>query len=300
MSIDLFIPSIWSGSILRNLHKAQVYASPIVCNRDYEGEISAAGNQVVINNIGPVTIGNYTKNTNISDPETLTSAQRILVIDQQKYFNFQVDDIDKAQTKPKVLDEAAYEAAYGFSDVGDQFVAGFYASATVTLGSDAAPLALTTAASAYENLIDMGVALDVANVPKGKRWVVLPAWYVGLMLKDPRFVSFATPAAIQALMMGQLPGAEGALADMDAVMNGQVGMAAGFKILQSNNVPNTADTKYKIIAGYPKAISFADQIIEVIAYRPEKRFGDAMKGLHVYGAKLVRPTGIAVATCNHA
>jgi hypothetical protein len=71
-----------------------------------------------------------------------------------------------------------------------------------------------------------------------------------------------------------------------------------FSVLQSNNVPETSGTKYRIIAGHPMAISFAEQINKVEAFRPERRFADAMKGLHLYGAKLVRNTAIAVGTFN--
>jgi hypothetical protein len=80
--------------------------------------------------------------------------------------------------------------------------------------------------------------------------------------------------------------------------NGEIGQAAGFRVLQSNNVPETSGTKYRIIAGHPMAISFAEQINKVEAFRPERRFADAMKGLHLYGAKLVRNTAIAVGTFN--
>ena len=78
----------------------------------------------------------------------------------------------------------------------------------------------------------------------------------------------------------------------------KLGKAAGFTVLQSHNVPNTSGAKYKIIAGHQIAISYAEQINKVEAYRPEKRFADAVKGLHLYGAKLVRPGAIAVLTAD--
>ncbi len=83
-------------------------------------------------------------------------------------------------------------------------------------------------------------------------------------------------------------------------MNGQIGEAAGLTILKSNNVPNVAGAKYKIIAGTNMAYSYAEQIINIETYKPEKRFGDAVKGLHVYGGKLLRPKGWAVLTADKA
>ena len=115
MSLNNFIPAVWSAQLLTDLQKSLVYAN--LCNRDYEGEIRAFGDQVKINSIGDVTIGSYTKNTDISAAETLTDAQRILIINQAKYFNFQIDDIDKAQQTPKVMSAAMQKAAYGLADV---------------------------------------------------------------------------------------------------------------------------------------------------------------------------------------
>lgn len=283
MAIDNFIPEVWSARLLMNLRKFLVYGQAGVVNRDYEGEINQAGDTVRINSIGPVTVGTYTKNNNIGDPETLTDAQQTLLIDQAKYFNFQVDDIDRAQQKPQVMDAAMQEAGYGLRDVADQFIAGLYTGVAAgnTIGDDVTPI-VPTKTDAYEYLVDLATILTDAKVPQDGRWVVVPPWFYGLLLKDDRFVDASKSGST------------------DALRNGQVGRAAGFDVLQSHNVPNTAGTKYKIIAGHPMAISYAEQINKVEAYRPEKRFADAVKGLHLYGAKLVRPAGIAVLTANKA
>ena len=82
-----------------------------MCNRDYEGEIREAGNTVKIGSIGDITIGDYEKDTDIGDPETLTDDELTLLIDQQKYFNFYVDSVDRAQQNVNVLDEAMRRSA---------------------------------------------------------------------------------------------------------------------------------------------------------------------------------------------
>lgn len=283
MSLNNFIPQVWAARLLSNLQKALVYGQPGVVNTDYEGEISEYGNTVKINSIGPVNIGDYTKNQDITGPETLTSAQTTLVINQAKYFNFQVDDIDAAQQKPKVMDEAMREAAYGLADVADQYIANLYTGVATNniIGDDTTPEVLTKE-NIYDLLVDLGTILTDAKIPKEGRWVVLPPWAYGLLLKDDRFVHVDKAGTDETLR------------------NGIVGRAAGFDILESHNVPNTDGSKYKIIAGHPMAISYAEQINSVEAYRPEKRFADAVKGLHLYGAKLIRPEGIAVLTVNQA
>lgn len=281
MAIDNIIPSVWAGELLRALRTALVYADRM--NRDYEGEIAAAGDSVRINMIGDVTISNYAKNTNINAPEALDDAQLILQVDQQKYFNFQIDDIDAAQQKPAVMQEAMSRSAYGLKKAADSFAAGLYTdiSATNFIGTDGAPKTdMATAKVPYNYLVDLSVLLDAADTPEEGRFAVIPPWMEGYLLKDDRFVGFGTGPQDTRLT------------------NGKIGRAAGFDLYKSNQVPNTTATKYKIIAGHPMAWAWADQILKVEGYRPELRFGDAMKGLYVYGAKVLRPDNLAVLTAN--
>lgn len=279
MAIDTFIPTIWSAKLLLTLQKALVYGQPTVINRDYEGEIKNAGDTVKIHNFGAITVFNYTKNNDMPAPETLTDEELTLKIDQGKGFNFQIDDIDKAQQTPKIMGSAMADAAYRLADTADKHVASLYVYAGSQLGTDAAPVALTKD-NAYNKLVEMNVALTEKNVPKAGRFAIVPPWMYGLLLQDDRFV-----------------GTGGGRAEA-TLSNGQIGEAAGFTVMESNNVPNTAGAKYKILAGHNMAWSFADQISSVEAYRPERRFGDAVKGLHLYGAKVVRPDALVCLTAN--
>ena len=281
MSVKNFIPTIWSARLLAHLDKKHVYAALV--NRDYEGEIRNFGDTVKINQIGEVTIRDYKKGEDIADPEDLSSEQTTLVIDQAKYFNFAIDDVDAAQVNPKLMDAAMQRAAYGMNDVTDTYIANIMYLAAENngnnLGTDEAPL-VPTKETAYDMLVDLGTDLTEKNVPTEGRWVVVPAWFHGLLLKDSRFVGNGTDYN-KALIEG-----------------GEVGVAAGFKVNLSNNVPNTAGAKYKIIAGTNEAASFAEQILKTDAYRPEKRFSDAVKGLHVYGGKVTQPKCLSVLTAN--
>lgn len=271
MSITNFIPEVWSNELLVNLQKAHVAAQAGIINRDYEGTISRYGDTVHINNLGAVTIDDYTANTDfVSGPETLSDGTRALTIDQAKYFNFQVDDIDAAQANPKVMAGAMQEAAYGLADVQDSYLLGLYGDAAVDLD----PNTSVAVDDCYPTLVDLGVALDEANVPTFGRWAIVPSWFHGLLLQDDRFVGPGTSNGI--------------------LFNGEVGTAAGFRILKSNNVAQTGsdDSVYHVIAGHPMAWSLAEQINSVEAYRPQARFADAVKGLHLWGAKVVRPAAL--------
>ncbi|MCA1615043.1 MAG: P22 coat protein - protein 5 domain protein [Acidobacteria bacterium] len=283
MSVATFIASVWAAALLAGLKKALVLAQPGVVNTQYEGVIANQGDTVKINFIGNISVFDVARNEDIPDPEQLSTALTNLVIDKAEGFNFQVDDVDKVQANGDLIQTAMGEAAYALRDKADQSVAVLHAEAHADnlIGSDAAPVS-PTADTAYEYLVDAGTKLDEKNVPTEGRWAAVPPWFYGLLLKDKRFVAAGTSRTDEVLR------------------NGEVGEAAGFRILRSNNVIHTAGTKYKLLAGHPQAITYADQIVSVESYRMEKRYADAVKGLHVYGRKVIRPQALVTVTANRA
>ena len=277
MAVTNFIPELWSARLLNALDKSHVFAN--VVNRDYEGEIKKMGDTVHINTIGAVTIGTYTQNTDFtSGPETLATTDQTLTIDQAKYFNFQVDDIDAAQAAGDIMDKAMTRAAYGLADASDKYIAGILAGAADATNTVSTSAVALTSSNVYENVVKMRTILDKANVPTAGRWLVIPPEMYALILLDDRFVKTG----------GEM--AEGIL------RTGLVAQAAGFDIYLSNNCvsvnSNSTDT-YTIVGGVDSAATYAEQIVSTEAYRPEKRFADAVKGLHVYGAKVVDKAQIA-------
>lgn len=273
MSVDGFIPEIWTARLLGALQHALVAGQPNVINRDYEGEISQKGDTVQIGSIGAITVKTYTKNTDIDAPETLDDDMQQLTISEADYFNFQVDDVDARQAAPNLMDGAMADAAYRMKDKADKFILGKYGD--IDAGNVVDAGLITDPEAAYEALVDLGVVLDEADVPTDGRFVIIPPFFHGLLLKDDRFVKSGVDAAAATLK------------------NGQVGEAAGFTILKSNNVKQSGGD-YQAIGGVPAGWSYAEQINKVEAFRPERRFGDAVKGLHLYGAKVVRPTALAL------
>lgn len=280
MAVTSFIPEVWNARLLNALRADLVYTN--LFNRNYEGEIRQAGDTVHINTITDITIKDYTRNTDIDNPEQLTTADQTLVVNQAKYYNFYLNDVDKAQAMPGLIDAAMASASHGLAEAVDKYLAGLLAAATGTittgLGSTSTPLQIT-AANAYELLINMKTALDKANVPKLGRKVVLPPEFEGFMLMDNRFASSSGKGE-------------------NRLENGAVARAAGFDIYISNNVPNTSGAKYKVIACTDESNTYAEQLINTEAYRREKGFDDGVKGLLVYGAKIIRPAAVAVATVN--
>lgn len=278
MSTYKFIPTIWSARILAALEKQLVYTK--FFNRDYEGEIRDAGDTVKIGLVGAPTVRKYTKGTDIDAPDDVTVTDATLSIDQSDYFNIAVDDVDAAQSKINLLESASSQTGYAFGDVTDKYLADLLVTGTGgTIGTKDAPKSITDAKpeDAYNLLVDLKVALDRQNCPTMGRICVVPPEFEGFMLKDSRFVAVATNDSNQRLT------------------EGAVYKSAGFEIHVSNNAPHENDggsngkqTVYDVIAGCDQSGTYAEQILNTEAYRPEKSFKDAVKGLHVYGAKVLR------------
>jgi len=286
MALDSFIPELWASRLLENLNNAHVATQAGVVNRDYEGEIRQKGDTVRIGSIGRITVSSYSRDNDINAPEALNEASQSLLIDQAKYFNFAVDDVDAAQSAVSVMDSAMREAAWGLNDVADQHVLDkMAANAGNAIGSTTTPSAPTTANDlAYELLVDANVELDGDNAPSDGRFAIVPPWFRGLLKKDDRFTGSGSEASSARLL------------------NGEIGEVDGLRVLVSNNLPTETDgssgTYTQIIAGHASATSYAEQINKVEAFRPERRFADAVKGLHVYGSKVVRPDSLVVITAD--
>ena len=189
-----------------------------------------------------------------------------------KVFAFYIDDVDNAQTKPKLMGEAMRKAAYALSDNADSDIAGLQAFAGSNVQSTA-----TLIANTLTVLSHAAKALDQNNVPSQGRWMVIPPWFH------------------QKLILNKILQTDGSVDANQAYGNGYIGRAFGFDLYMSNNLSTgagTANQSHLAIAGTRRAISFAEQVVKMEAYRPENSFSDAVKGLHVYGRKVIDPKAL--------
>ena len=301
MTINNFKPTIWSAGFLANLNPAHVHVNFL--NRDYEGEIKAHGDTVKIGSIGRVTIRDYTTNSGLGGtdaevpaiagivrPEITQGSSLFLVIDQAKYFNVAVDDVDERQQKPKLMNNIMEEAAFGMADTVDVFVNSTLQTGVAGTGNgngnklDARTVGVGAGDDDfYELLVDLGVKLAENDVT-GPKWVTVPPWAHGMLQKDVRFTNYGTSD------------------NRETLANGLIGRAAGFEIAVSNNLSgSTAGTKavsggvYTVLAGVKMAATYAEQLDNIKAFEPHDGFNDAVKGLHLYGAKVTRP--FALSSC---
>lgn len=274
MAIVNFIPTVWSENLYQELDKK--YVGVANCNRDYEGEISEKGSIVRICGISDVTVSEYTKNSNMNAPATLSDTVRDLKIDQAKYFNFQIDDIDRAQSSPKLMEAAMKNAAAALANDADRYVFSLYSQAGSSIQSTN-----VSVDNIVDLIIDARTQLFTNNVADPEDIVIeVTPEIAGMILKAKVALSTDNSGVMEA---------------------GCIGAIGGCKIFVSNNVFKVeGDTGYehKCLARTKRAIAFAEQLSEIDAYRPELRFADAVKGLHLYGAKVVYPKEMVLLDLN--
>lgn len=268
MAVDNFISEVWSQKLLKVFDKTVVMAGLV--NKEFEGEINSAGDVVHIRTFGDVAVSNYTRDMTISF-QSLTDPMVDLDIDQQKYFAFKVDDMDKAQANISILEGYAARAAVAIRDVVDSRLVGHYADVDAgnVIGTDGSPISLTKD-NIYTYITQMGQLLDESNAPQEGRNLVITPKFKTLLLQSPEFT--------RATSLGD-----------NVVQNGFIGSLGGFKVHVTTNNPAVSGV-VNLMAFTQDYIAFASQVSKVETVRPYNMFADAVKGLYLYGSKVVKPT----------
>lgn len=276
MAITNFIPEVWSAAILEALRAKLVF--PSLCNRDYEGDIREAGDTVHITGYNDVTVHEYVRGKAITVDDVTDKEAAVLKIDKSDYFAFKVNDLDKTQAKADLTGKFTNSAAYNMMKNVETYISNLMDTA---VGTPAKTVDVGTPADAYLAVVEAGRKLDVQNVPDEGRWLVVSPDFYALLLQDSRFI-------------------EGTEAGHNTLLNGVVGQVRGFTVVKSNNVPRKSaspDTQ-SILAGTNAAVTFAQQVSKVEAMRMQTDFADMVRGLDLYGAKVIRPECLTKITLN--
>lgn len=267
MAITNFIPTLWSETLYKELEKN--YVAVKLSNREFEGVIKGEGDRVKICGIGPVTIFDYTKNTDMPAAEVLSDVERTLIIDQAKGFNFCLDDVDAAQSKKNIMTAAMKEASDALADVADRYIYSLTDPDLEELTNEAAD-----SVSIINTISDARRKLMENNVPNSAK--------ISLEV---------SPAVEQKLVLAKVLRSTD---NAEELGRGYIGSFMGFDIYVTNNITAAENGSYRCIARTSRAIAFAEQVNSVKAYEPELRHGDAVKGLHLYGAKILYPKEMVV------
>jgi len=260
-----FIPEIVHAKLLEEREKAAIAVKH--CNREYEGEIKDRGDRVKILTPGEVELFDYTRNTDMSDPQPLDGSAQFLDITESKAFQFYIDDVDKKQMDKFQAFENAHirDAAYQLSDYADRFVFSKYTDAGKTITDFQSAF---TSADALALLAAASEAMLEVNVPEG----------------ETKYLEIS-PAVYSKLVLAKI------VTDTDnskTLTNGFVRRIWGLDIYVSNNIVKSNDIHYCLVRT-KRAIAFAEQINQSEKIRHPKRFGDIYRGLMLCGAKVVVP-----------
>lgn len=295
-----FIPELWSGKLNVKFYATTVFGE--IANTSYEGDISDLGDKITINNIPSITINTYTIGSTLTY-EVPTPSIVELLIDKAKYFGVSISDVIEYQAQPKLMDMFTSDAAkqmaiaidtdvlLGTFDQGSSSNKGSAAGAVsgaYSLGTDTSPLNLTVS-NIVTTFTALASVLDEQNVPSTDRWIVITPYIRNLLMGS---------SLAQAYVTG----------DNESILrNGKIGTIDRFTIYVSNLLPSALDdqdfdgnasaaaqARTAIMAGHKSAITFASQIAKVESIPNPNDFGTLVRGLNVYGYKVIKPEALAL------
>ncbi len=295
---SFFMPSVYSKKVLNFFRKASV--AEAITNTDYSGEITAYGDSVKIIKEPEITVYTYERGADVTQTK-LTDQETTLIVDVANAFKFIVDDIETAMSQVNFKEVAASSAAYALRDAFDEgviakIIAGVSAaSPNHILGSDSAT---DLAAGTFDGTgnLDIGFGssehdpldvmaymarlLDEQSIPEENRWFLAPpSFYEQLSQSSSKLMSVDFNA-------GQ-----------GGIRNGLVssGKLRGFDMYKSNNIATPSNAAGQVVCGHMSSTATAQTITSTEVIRDPDSFGDICRGLHVYGAKVLRPEALVSA-----
>ncbi len=269
MAFNNFIPSVWATKIEEERDGLLVASK--LCNRQYEGDIKHVGDKVKINGVSRPTITDYDDVAGLAEMERPKDQSTLLEITQQKAFHFYVGDIDRRQSMGDIMEAEKKEAAAGLAEAMDSFIYGHYKEAGIV--------------STVESLTASNIMSTISGV--------LAKLWKNKVPRNEKISLEATPEFVEKLMLANVLVNTG---NSGIITNGVVGTLKVFNVdvYMSTNIHHDSTNGDCIFVRTNKAIAMADSLKEIKAYEPANYFGEAVKGLQVYGAKVVRPSELAV------
>ena len=295
-----FIPEIWAGKLIEKFYATTVLAA--ISNTDYEGLISNQGDKVKIRTRPTVTIRDYTAGQTLLVERPASNIVE-LTIDKGKYFNTICDDVHQTQADINMMTLWSEDASEQMKIVIDTEVltsflnqaapanrgtAAGAKSASINLGATTTPIVVVARnptagqVEVTDLIVRLGQVLDEQNIPETGRWIVMPTWVASK------------------IKMSELRDAALAGDGTSMLRNGKLGMIDRFTLYSSNLLPSgvaatLAAGEWAIYAGHSHAFTFATQMTKMETLRSESTFGTLMRGLQVYGSKVLDGTALAQA-----
>ena len=278
MAYQNFIPTVWNEGIERELERICVFAED--CNRKYEGSVKEKGESVKILGVGKPTIKSLAKankNNDIDAPEEIEDTSVIMYINQIRYFNYMVGDIDKAQAVGGIMDALEQETSEGLANEVDTYIASKAVDESVKALYGNTPVKVVANENAGTgekyvlDILDEALQKLYENDVKSTTKIVVTI--------SPRFFTLFKRAYINK-----------DTDNSEMLKNGRVAKYGNIIVKMSNNVHKTSGGAVdNIMIRTQRAIAYAKPLTHTEPYRPEKKFADAVKGFILFDAKVVRP-----------
>ncbi len=265
MAVTNFQPTIWSAALIERFNTTNFLIPGL--NRDYEG-VLASGNTVKMTSVTTPSIVDYKAAGRTITASALTDSSQSLVIDQEKAFSFYVDDIDAIQSAGS-FDSVTRDAGAALAEDAEATVI----AALKSGGTSAGTSAITTADHAYNAVISIRQALVKANVPTSERILAVSPEFASLLLGSGSKLTSFDP-------VGDQP-----------IRNGVIGNLLGFMVVEHPQLTHTSN-RPAAIGFHAPSVAYVGQLQKVTSQPMEARFADLIKGLNVYGTKVLRPTAV--------
>ncbi len=267
-----FIPEIWSQKLNYMLSKECVMLQCV--NRNWEGEIKNQGDKVKIITPADVTISTLgTSNITYSE---LEPTSQDLVIDQKKFFAFKINDVAKVQANADIMEAHLKNAKKAIEEVQDAYILSLHTGVDSKniVGSESSAVTLDKT-TIYSKFVELALCLKNSNAvtSDAKPWVVINPTIESYLLQSSEFIGAHNVAD-------------------ETLREGAIGRIAGMDVLVSTNLTDVSG-KYYVLAGTNEAVTFASQLAKIESLRDKDSFSDLVRGLYLYGAKVVQPKALA-------
>lgn len=267
-----FIPEIWSQKLNYMLSKDCVMLQCV--NRNWEGEIKNQGDKVKI--ITPADVAISTLSSSNITYKELEPTSQDLVIDQKKFFAFKINDVAQVQSNADIMEAHLKNAKKAIEEVQDAYILSLHTEVDKdnVVGGETTAVTLDKS-TIYSKFVELALCLKNSNaISAGVRpWVVINPTIESYLLQSSEFIGAHNVAD-------------------ETLREGAIGRIAGMDVLVSTNLTDVSG-KYYVLAGTNEAITFASQLSKIESLRDKDSFSDLVRGLYLYGAKVVQPKALA-------
>ena len=312
-----FIPTLWSGKLLAKFYQNTMLSE--VTNTDYEGELKNQGDTVRIRLAPSISISDYTVGQTLSY-EVPTPIFQDMQVNKGKYFGVQVNDVLAYQADMNLMNMFTEDAAKQLKIAieNEVFFNSFVTegpaaqnegatagkiSAAYNLGTDTTPIDQATPENVLKAILRMSTVLDEQNVPEDGRFLIISTFDRQLLMQSSIAQAYFTGDQASTIRTGKI----GMLDRFSVYVSnllprGEAGKAlvAGLSATSTGGAVNNAKARRIMVAGTKQATSFAMTINKTEPLRNQTDFGDIVRGLAVYGRKVVKPEALVTVTVGSA